>query len=321
MTTDTDALTLKIERTIHAPRAVVWRCWTETELLRQWFCPKPWSVPEADFAVRPGGRMNVTMAGPNGERHDMTGSFLEVVPGQRLVFTDSLAEDYMPQANPFMTGFVELSDNPDGTTSMAWGARHATEEAVKQHLDMGFEAGWDAAAKQLDELARTTAQQPGAALQTNARVRTCLFLPSGIEAAAAVYTALVPRSRIETVHKPDPDGEALAVEFSLDGAPFLLLAGNPDPVPSLMASISVLTPDQVETDRLWSALLADGGEAGVCGWLKDRFGVHWQVVPEALPRLMGVGDPVAAGRVQAALMCMQKIDIASLEAAHAGVAA
>ncbi|MEC9345185.1 MAG: SRPBCC domain-containing protein [Pseudomonadota bacterium] len=321
MTTDADALTLKIERTIHAPRAVVWRCWTETQLLRQWFCPKPWSVPVADLEVRPGGRMNVTMAGPDGERHDLTGSFLEVVPGRRLVFTDSLAEGYMPLANPFMTGFVELSDNPDGTTRMVWGARHATGESMKQHLDMGFEAGWDAAAKQLDELARATAPQPGATLQMENKVRTCLFLPSGIEAAAAAYTALVPRSRIETVHRPDPCGEALAVEFSLDGAPFLLLAGNPDPVPSLLASICVLTPDQSETDRLWSALLAEGGEAGPCGWLKDRFGVHWQVVPEALPRLMGAGDPVAAGRVQAALMRMHKIDIAALEAAHAGVAA
>ncbi len=152
---DTDRYTLKIARALHAPRASVWRCWTETELFRQWFCPAPWTVPEAEFDLRPGGRMNSVMVGPQGERTDNVGIWLEIVPQSRLVFTDAFSENYMPRPNAFMTGFVELSETTHGTTRMVWGARHASEEAMLQHLDMGFEKGWLAAANQLDRLAQT----------------------------------------------------------------------------------------------------------------------------------------------------------------------
>lgn len=142
------------------------------------------------------------------------------------------------------------------------------------------------------------------------KIRTCLFLPDGIREAAEFYTGLFPESGIDNVVGEPP----MVIEFSLAGAPFMLLSGNPGMVASHAVSISVLTADQAETDALWMRL-TDGGEAGMCGWLKDRFGVHWQIVPEALPRLMSGGDAAQAGRVQAALMSMQKIDIAALEAA------
>lgn len=103
-------------------------------------------------------------------------------------------------------------------------------------------------------------------------------------------------------------------------APFMTMNGNPEVTSSHTTSISVLTKDQSETDQIWNAFLSHGGEEGQCGWLKDRFGVHWQIVPEALPRLMHGGDPEAAARVSAALMNMRKIDVAALEAAAANVA-
>ena len=154
---DADRHTLVIERHLRAPRAAVWRCWTEAALLKQWFCPKPWIVAEADFDLRPGGRMNTVMQGPEGERIENEGCWLEIMPEERLTFTDSFAEDYRPRAEPFMTGFVRLSDHADGGTQMTWGARHATEAAMRQHLDMGFEQGWAAAAGQLEDLARRVA--------------------------------------------------------------------------------------------------------------------------------------------------------------------
>ena len=153
--TDANDLTLSITRLIDAPRGAVWRCWTEEALLKQWFCPKPWTVPEADFDVKPGGRMNTTMAGPDGERFANVGCFLEVVPRERLVFTDAFAEGFMPRAAPFMTGVVELSDAGGGRTRMVWSARHATAEARQKHIEMGFEPGWNAAADQLEALAQT----------------------------------------------------------------------------------------------------------------------------------------------------------------------
>ncbi len=153
--TEDNGLTLILERDIGAPRNTVWRCWTESDLLRQWYCPAPWTVPEADFDLRPGGRMNCTMQGPAGERIDVLGVWLEIVPEERLAFTDAFTEGFMPRADSFMTGFVHLSDNDDGTTRMIWGARHTNEADVEKHLQMGFKDGWTAASAQLDDLAKS----------------------------------------------------------------------------------------------------------------------------------------------------------------------
>lgn len=148
---------LTLVRTLAAPRSAVWRCWTETELLKQWFCPKPWTVPEADFDLRVGGRMNTVMAGPNGERFEGLGMWLAIEPMHKLVFTDAYTEGFVPTAQSFMTGVVELADAPNGHTHMTWSARHATAEAKAKHLEMGWEAGWNAATDQLDALAQTLA--------------------------------------------------------------------------------------------------------------------------------------------------------------------
>ncbi len=147
------------------------------------------------------------------------------------------------------------------------------------------------------------------------KARTCFFLQEGAEEAAKFYTSILPDSDIDAVYRPDPGGPPLVVEFTIAGTPYMTMNGNPAYAPSHATSISILTEDQAETDRLWDALTFGGGEAGRCGWLKDRFGIHWQIVPKALPRLMNTGDPETGARVQAALMQMNKIDIAGLEAA------
>lgn len=147
--------TLTLVRTLAAPRSVVWRCWTETDLLKQWFCPKPWTVPEADFDLRVGGRMNTVMAGPNGERFEGLGMWLAIEPMHKLVFTDAYTEGFVPTPQPFMTGVVQLADAPTSHTHMTWSARHATAEAKAKHLEMGWEAGWNAATDQLEALAQT----------------------------------------------------------------------------------------------------------------------------------------------------------------------
>ncbi len=147
------------------------------------------------------------------------------------------------------------------------------------------------------------------------KVRTCLwFTCRGID-AAEFYISLLPDSRIDAVFDHGRPEDPMIVEFTLAGAPMMILAGGPMFEHSPAASISVLTKDQVETDRLWSALLADGGKESMCGWLIDRFGVSWQIVPEVLPRMFSDPDAAAASRARAAMMRMRKIDIAALEAA------
>lgn len=151
-----------------------------------------------------------------------------------------------------------------------------------------------------------------------AKVRTCLWFNRDGEEAARFYVSLLPNSGIEDRLRPEPDKPPLIVNFTLAGAPYQALNGGPQFTFSEAASISVMTGDQAETDRLWTALIADGGSESQCGWLRDRFGLSWQIVPDCLPRLLSDTDTAAAGRVTQALLRMRKIDIAALEAAHRG---
>ena len=147
------------------------------------------------------------------------------------------------------------------------------------------------------------------------QVRTCFwFNRRGID-AARFYVGLLPDSRIDAVFDHGRSDDPMVVEFTLAGAPMMILTAGPMFEHSPAASISVLTKDQAETDRLWSALLAEGGKESMCGWLTDRFGVSWQIVPEVLPRLCNDPDAAAACRARDAMMQMKKIDIAALEAA------
>jgi uncharacterized protein YndB with AHSA1/START domain len=144
---------LVLTRLIPVPRAKLWRCWTEPDLLQQWFCPKPWRVSAADLDVRPGGHVRLTMNGPNGETHPDDGVYLEVVPNERLVFTDAYTAGWQPSAKPFMTGIVTFDDE-DGRTRYTARARHWTAADRDAHERMGFHEGWGLATDQLVELAK-----------------------------------------------------------------------------------------------------------------------------------------------------------------------
>ena len=157
-------------------------------------------------------------------------------------------------------------------------------------------------------------------MPTTPKVSTCLWYDGDAEEAAAFYTSLLPDSRITGVLRLEPGGPALMVEFTLGGAPFQALNGGPHYKFTEAASISVSTEDQAETDRLWAALIADGGSESQCAWLKDRFGMSWQIVPKVLLRLLASSDRAAAGRAMQAMLAMSKIDIAALEAAYRGEA-
>lgn len=132
--------------------------------------------------------------------------------------------------------------------------------------------------------------------------------------AAEYYTSAFKNSRI-TSKTPGPGGTLMAVNFELDGQEFTALNGGPSFSFSDGISLFVSCETQAEVDELWAKLTA-GGKESQCGWLKDRFGVSWQVIPTALPRLMSSSAPGAAGRVVQAMLKMQKIDIAALQAAH-----
>jgi predicted 3-demethylubiquinone-9 3-methyltransferase (glyoxalase superfamily) len=149
---------------------------------------------------------------------------------------------------------------------------------------------------------------------TPQKISPCLWFDGKAEEAAAFYVSLFPDSAVTAI-TPGPDGAALLVEFRLAGVRFLALNGGPQFRFTEAVSLSVDCRTQSEVDELWEKLSA-GGEPGHCGWLKDRYGLSWQIVPSALPKLLS--DPAKAGRVMQALMGMTKLDIAALEAAAGG---
>ena len=132
--------------------------------------------------------------------------------------------------------------------------------------------------------------------------------------AAEYYTSTFKGSKI-TSKTPGPGGSVMSVSFELEGQPFIALNGGPSFSFSDGISLFVSCETQGEVDELWAKLTA-GGKESQCGWLKDRFGVSWQIIPTALPRLMSSSVPGAAGRVIQAMLKMQKIDIAELQRAH-----
>jgi len=153
------------------------------------------------------------------------------------------------------------------------------------------------------------------------KITPWLWFDTEGEEAAKFYTSVFPNSRIvEVAHYgsagPRREGMVLTVSFELDGQPFVALNGGPEFKPNEAISFEVSCKDQQEVDGYWRRL-SEGGEEGVCGWLKDRYGVSWQVIPTVLPELLGDSDRGKAQRVMAAMLQMKKIEIAALEEAAA----
>ena len=157
------------------------------------------------------------------------------------------------------------------------------------------------------------------------RITANLWFDKEAEEAAEFYTSIFKNSRIvDKTHYPEgsgPAGQVLTVEWELDGQRFVGINGGPQFKFSEAISLSISCEDQDEVDYFWERLLADGGEESMCGWLKDRYGLSWQVVPKGMDELFGDDDPERASRAFEAMMKMRKLDIAGLRSAADGVPA
>jgi len=150
---NTPSQSLSIHRVLKAPIANVWRCWSEPDLLCQWFCPKPWRVTEARLDLRVGGEFFTRMQGPEGEAHEMPGVFLVVEPKVRLSFTDAFIPGWMPSQKAFMVGEIRMRALGTDQTDYTGLAHHWNAADLEAHQKMGFDEGWSAATAQLEELA------------------------------------------------------------------------------------------------------------------------------------------------------------------------
>jgi predicted 3-demethylubiquinone-9 3-methyltransferase (glyoxalase superfamily) len=156
------------------------------------------------------------------------------------------------------------------------------------------------------------------------KISPCLWFDGQAEEAARFYTSLFPNSRIDAIHRSPadtpsgPKDSVLTVDFTLAGNSYIALNGGPEFKFSEAISLSIDCADQAEVDRCWEALLAGGGEESVCGWLRDRFGLSWQVVPRRMTEMFASPDRAAAERAMKAMLDMVKLDVAELERAFAG---
>ena len=146
---------LVLTRIIDVPREKLYRCWTEPELLKQWFAPKPYMTPFAELDVRAGGFNRITMRSPEGQDMPNQGVYLEVVPNEKIVFTDAYTAGWVPSENPFFTAILTFEDLGGGKTRYTARARHWTQEKCEAHKKMGFHEGWGICADQMAALAAT----------------------------------------------------------------------------------------------------------------------------------------------------------------------
>lgn len=146
-------LDLVLTRDLNAPREILFKCWTTPEHLMQWFVPKPHKVTACELDVRPGGACNTTFD-VDGTIVENKGVYLEVIPNEKLVFTDTYTSGWKPAPEPFMTAIITFHDLGAGRTRYTAVARHRTAEIAKTHADMGFQHGWGTATEQLEAFAK-----------------------------------------------------------------------------------------------------------------------------------------------------------------------
>ena len=156
----TDTHELILTRLIDAPRELLYRAWTDPEMLKQWFAPLPYTTPHAELDVRPGGSNLIVMAGPDGQEMPNRGIYLEVVPNEKIVFTDAFTSAWVPSPKPFMT--VILTFEPEaGKTRYTARVRHWSIADRETHEKMGFHPGWAKATDQLVALVAGHAEAAG----------------------------------------------------------------------------------------------------------------------------------------------------------------
>ncbi|QDT37247.1 VOC family protein [Stratiformator vulcanicus] len=161
-------------------------------------------------------------------------------------------------------------------------------------------------------------------MSVDPKVTPCLWFDNEGEEVAEFYTSVFPNSSIDYVNRSTIEwpggkvGDALLIEFSLAGQPYQALNGGPQEPFNDRISLSVSCKDQEEVDYFWDALTSDGGEPVMCGWLKDKFGVRWQIVPEPLERMLRDQDSEKVRRAMEAMLQMVKLDLAELEQAFEG---
>lgn len=304
-----------VSRTFTAPRARVWRAWTDRGQMAQWFGPKGITTPVATQDFRPGGIYHYCMKTPDGHENWGRCLYREIVPQEKLVWVNSFSNPAgevvrPPFSDPWpheMLTTVTFTESGETTVvNLSWLPINATVEEIQtfNSAHAGMQQGWSGSFEQLETfLARTPL------ISTGQKITPFLWFDTQAESAARFYTEIFPDSEVTSV-------SPMVVNFRLAGLEFMGLNGGPTFQFTEAVSFFVSCETQEEVDYYWDRLTA-GGSVQQCGWLKDQFGLSWQIVPTALGELLGDPDPAKSQRVLQVMLQMVKLDIAQLRQAAA----
>ncbi len=293
---------ITIEGVINAPLKTVWKYWTSPSAIIHWNNASPdWCTPRAENDLRPGGRFTYRMEARDGSAgFDFWGNYTEVVLYERIAYImgDGRTAGVLFLAEEGRTRVVETFE-PEGINPL---------EMQRQ--------GWQAILDNFKRYVEASLQEEKVMIKHP--ITPCLWFDHQAEEAARFYTAIFPNSSIGAISRYTREGHeihgqeagtVLTVEFKLDGHSFTAMNGGPLFKFTEAVSFQVFCDTQEEIDYYWSRL-TEGGEESQCGWLKDKFGLSWQVVPAILPQL--ISDPQRAERVMKVLMPMKKLEIDKL---------
>lgn len=314
MTTDVSTShDLTLTRILDAPRALVFRVWTDPAHLARWWGPHGFTAPECRADARPGGELFVRMVG-HGFDHAMHGKFVELVAPERIVFDTSLLNE---QGETFLA--------IRNTATFAEHGPKQTELTLRAHVTFagpdsegplsGMEEGWSQSLERL-----------GTYVSGNrSNVTPFLWFDGNAEEAATFYASVFHNSRVVDVSRygeagPGAPGRVMTITFEIDGQRFIALNGGPQFTFTPAVSFMVHCPTQADVDAYWNKLL-DGGKALQCGWITDKFGLTWQIVPDGLLDLISGPNSVKAQAAMGAMMEMVKLDITKIRAAYDAAAA
>ena len=303
----------RISRTFAAPLTRVWQAWTDLDQFEKWFGPNGVKNVAVKRDFRPGGLFHYCMKSPDGKENWGRCLYREIVPQEKLVWVNSFSnpageivpppfDDPWPAEMLTTVTFVAVGDQT--TVTVEWIPLNATAAETKTFDDTrkGMTGGWSGSFEQLEGFLARTPQ-----VSTGQKITPFLWFDGQAEAAARFYASIFPGSEVTSV-------SPMIVNFRLAGLEFMGLNGGPHFKFTEAVSFFVSCETQAEVDYFWDKLSV-GGSVQQCGWLKDQFGLSWQIVPNALGELMGSDDPAQGQRVMQAMIKMVKLDIAGLKAA------
>ena len=310
MTPDVSTHDLTLTRILDAPRALVFAVWTDPQHLARWWGPHGFTNPECRADARPGGEIFIRMVG-HGFDHGMTGRFEEVVPPERIVFT-SLLEDESGKRFLEIRNTVTLAEHGSNQTALTMHAHVLFAGPGSEGPLEGMEEGWTQSLERLDTY--TSGRRPE-------KITPFLWFDGRAEEAMHFYTSVFKNAKMLDVSRygdagPGKPGSVMTATFEIEGQRFIALNGGPHYSFTPAISFMVHCDTQAEVDAYWDRLSADGGTPVQCGWITDKFGVTWQIVPNALREMLQDEDERKSAAVMKAMMEMVKLEVAGLRAAY-----